>query len=225
MAQHFHHELKRLENRLLLLTAVVEESFRNAIRSVENRDLDLAASVADNDQRTNSMEVEIEDDCRNLLALHKPVAHDLRFIVTALKMTNDLERIGDFAARIAEKGKLLAEYPSVALPADFPAMADLARSLFQRSVDTLINMDAREACNIIALDKRVDQYMQDINNEVVEWIKQTPETIAACINILWMVLALERVGDHASNIAEDVVYLIEGDIVRHQINAIDPENA
>lgn len=217
MAQHFHHELKKLDKLLLLLTAVVEENFRGAIRSVENRDLDLACKVESDDQRTDDMEVEIEEECLKILALYQPVANDLRRIVSALKMTNDLERIGDFATRIARKGKVLAEHPHVPLPADFRAMADMVRSLFQRSVDALIRMDSDEACEVITLDKQVDQYNQDINDEVVEWMKQAPETIPAGINILWMIRALERVGDHASNIAEDVVYLVEGDIVRHQI--------
>lgn len=217
MAKHFHQELKRLEKSLLLLSSVVEENFRGAIRSVENRDLDLASKIERDDQRTDDMEVEIEEECLKILALHQPVANDLRRIVSALKMTNDLERIGDFATRIARKGKVLAEYPQVPLPDDFRAMAEMVRSLFHRSVNALISMDSEEAREVITMDKRVDQYNQNIGDKVVEWMKQTPENIPAGISILWMIRALERVGDHASNIAEDVVYLIEGDIVRHNI--------
>lgn len=219
MTQHFHRELDKLEKRLLTLTAVVEENFRNAIRSVEDRDLDLADKVEGDDQRADDMEVEIEEECLKVLALHQPVAHDLRLIVAALKMTSDLERIGDFATRIARHGRLLAEYPRVTMPADFSDMADVVCSLFHRSVDALISLDSEEAYDVIALDQRVDKYNRDIGNEVTEWMKNNPETIPACLNILWMARALERVGDHASNIAEDVIYLAEGDIVRHQLDA------
>lgn len=223
MTQHFHRELDKLEKHLLTLTAVVEENFRNAIRAVENRDLDLVQKVEADDQRVDDMEVEIEEECLKTLALYQPVAHDLRFIVSALKMNADLERIGDFATRIVRKGRLLAEYPRVELPSDFRDMADVVCSLFHRSVDAFISMDAKEAYAVIALDQRVDQYHRDIGEELTGRMRANPNNLDPYLSILWMVRAMERVGDHASNIAEDVIYLAEGDIVRHQVHTENPK--
>lgn len=216
MAQHFHREVDSLKKKILVLSAVVEEDVQRAVKSVADRDARLAQRVIDDDSGIDQMEVEVEEDCLKILALHQPVAIDLRFIIAVLKINNDLERIGDLAVNIAERSVALASQPKMGAPMDFNAMASKVQTMLRMSLDSLVNMDCALARQVIARDDEVDAANRDVFSNVHETIRRNPDTVEYMISMLSVSRNLERIADYATNIAEDVIYMSDGEIVRHR---------
>jgi phosphate transport system protein len=216
MAKHLQKEIENLKKKLLVLGAKVETSVRDATLSIEKRDAVLAQKIIDNDIDTDNKEIEIEEDCLKILALHQPVAIDLRFIVAVLKINNDLERIADLAVNIAERAVFLSTQPRVNISIDLVDMAHKAQLMLKQSLDALINHDAELAHKVCTSDDVVDGMNRQMYLKVQEAILKNPEQISALIHLLSASRHLERIADHTTNIAEDVIYMIEGQIVRHR---------
>lgn len=216
MAKHLQREIENLKRQILALGAKVETSVRDAALSIEKRDEILAQNIIDNDIIIDEAEVEIEEDCLKILALHQPVAIDLRFIVAVLKMNSDLERIGDLAVNIAERAIFLAGKPRVNISVDLVEMAHKTMTMLRNSLDALINHDSVLAHRVCASDDNVDQMNRQMYIEIQEGITRNPEQIHSLIHLLSVSRHLERIADHATNIAEDVIYMLEGRIIRHK---------
>ncbi|MCF7854188.1 MAG: phosphate signaling complex protein PhoU [Candidatus Pacebacteria bacterium] len=217
MSKHLEHELDELEKQLLTLSACVEESIHKSIKAFETRNTDLADEVIAEDQKIDEIEVDLEEECLKILALYQPVAVDLRFIVAALKINNDLERVGDYASNIAKRTKKVAALAPVSLPFDFHDMAEKALAMLRQSLDSFVRMDTRMAHEIRSMDKVVDECNREVERLANKGIKEDPGNEEAYLQIIWVSRSLERVGDHATNIAEDIIYMLEGEIVRHSI--------
>lgn len=217
MTLHMNNEIDKLKKKILAFCAQVEEQLWQAVKAVKERDRNLARQVIDRDSTIDKQEVNIEEECLKILALYQPVAIDLRFIVTVLKINNDLERIGDLAVNVAERAVYLADQPKFDISADLLDMAENAQSMLKRSLDALINHDAKLASQVCASDDAVDQMNRQMYLKVQEAILKNPEQISALIHLLSASRHLERIADHATNIAEDVIYMIEGQIIRHKV--------
>jgi phosphate transport system protein len=212
---HYVREVERLRALLLSLSAAVEENLRKAVDSVMQRDQTLATQVIDKDREIDLLEVDVEEECLKILALHQPVANDLRFIVAALKINNDLERIGDLAVNIAERTIFLSTLSMPQTSFDFPGMAEKAQAMVQNSLDAMLNQDLELAESVRASDDEVDEINRAMYEQIKEGIRKEPDRINALIHLLSISRHLERMADHATNIAEDVIYMIKGEIVRH----------
>ena len=216
MPKHLQREIELLKKGLLSLGARVESSVRDAALSIENHDAELAQKVIESDIEIDYSEVEVEEDCLKILALHQPVAIDLRFIVAVLKINNDLERIGDLAVNVAERGAYLASQPKLDISIDLVEMGYKAQLMLKNSLDSLINHDAHLAHQVCISDDQVDAINRQMYMEVQDEILKNPKQISALIHLLSASRHLERIADHTTNIAEDVIYMIEGQIVRHK---------
>jgi phosphate transport system protein len=216
MAKHLQKDIEALKKKMLTLSAIVEESVRRATRSIAERDIKLANRVVETDEEIDQMEVEVEEECLKILALHQPVAIDLRFIIAVLKINNDLERIGDLAVNVAERAVYLATREKTDIPFDFPKMSELAQSMLRKSLDSLVNLDIPLAREVCAADDEIDKMHREMYSQVQAGILKNPEEIDCLINLLAVSRQLERIADHATNIAEDVIYMIEGEIIRHK---------
>jgi len=216
MTTHLQREIENLKKKILGMSAEVEESLRNAVEALVKRDVRLAQVVMDGDRRIDHMEVEIEEDCLKILALHQPVAIDLRYVVAVLKINNDLERIGDEAVNVAERAAYLATHPPIDLPLDFKGMATKAQFMVSRSIDALVNLDTAVAQHVRASDDEVDEMNRHMYQLIQEYVGTHPERVTESIHLLSTSRHLERIADQATNIAEDVIYMVEGEIVRHQ---------
>jgi phosphate transport system protein len=217
MTQHMQRELDNLKKMILALSAVAEESVQKAARSLETLDVPLAEEVIGSDDLVDQMEVDLEEECLKVLALHQPVAIDLRFIIAVLKINNDLERIADLAVNIAERTVGLSGMSRVEIPFDFAGMARRAETMLNMSLDALVQLDTGIAHQVIALDDEVDA-MHSANYGLIKaQILARPETLDALIQHLSLSRHLERIADLATNIAEDVIYMIDGVIVRHSL--------
>ena len=215
MTVHMKNEIERLKKKLLALCAQVDQQLRQAVKSIKDRDAALARRVIENDYRIDQDEVDVEEECLKILALYQPVAIDLRFIVTALKINNDLERIGDLSVNIAERSEFLAHQDPIDAPFDFDLMAEKAQEMLRKSIDALVNIDTDLAHAVCEMDDEVDAINKEMYDLVKRSILNRPEFIEMLIHLLSVSRHLERVGDHATNIAEDVIYMAEGRIVRH----------
>ena len=216
MTIHFHREMESVKSQILRLGTMVEEQLYHAIRAVEELDEDLAKTVISQDDRIDQKEVEIEEECLKVLALHQPVAIDLRLLVAVMKINSDLERIGDTASNIADTVAYLKANQSDSRKSfAFRTMADKARALFKRSLDSLINMDEQLATEVCAGDAEIDELHRSMYEMVEEGIKSHPENVGVYLRYLRISRNLERVGDHATNIAEDVLYMDRGHNFRH----------
>lgn len=208
-------ELEKLKRRMLTVGAMVEERVRMALRAVEDRDADLAFKIIESDKEIDYNEVEVEEECLKILALYQPVAVDLRFITAVIKINNDLERIGDEAVNIAERVVYFAKRPPVSVPVDYTEMGEKTQTMLKNSLDALVNMDVDLAYKICLKDDEVDDINRDIFKKITEYIKLQPDRTYYLIHLLSVSRHLERIADHATNIAEEVIYLIEGQISRH----------
>ncbi len=215
MAVHLQKEIDDLKKKILRLSTMVEENVERAVRSVEKRDAVLAEKVIDMDKAVDIMEIEVEEECLKVLALHQPVAVDLRFIVAVLKLNNDLERIGDLTVNIAERSLVLAGRPPFALTSNFPAMMEKARLMLTKALDALVNLDPRLALEVCASDDEVDALYREMFEKVKVGVVESPANVDDYLQMLSITRHLERIADHATNIAEDVIYMIEGSIIRH----------
>jgi len=216
MAVHLKREVENLKKKILSLSEIVEDRVKCALKAVDDHDEALARTVINRDSEIDNFEVEIEEDCLKLLALYQPVAIDLRYIIAILKINNDLERIGDLAVNIAEKATIIAGKKKKYEPPEFARMAEKTYGMLRRSLKALINIDAKLAREVI----NDDDFVDSINRRIYDWakqqIKENPEDITALINQLSISRHLERIADQTTNIAEDVIYMIEGEIVRHR---------
>lgn len=215
MAKHLQKELERLKKRILSLGAVVEERVRMSTRALEQRDAKSAENIISTDYEVDEREVEIEEECLKILALHQPVAVDLRFLVAVVKINNDLERIGDEAVNIARCAVLIARKEPLSDTPDFRVMADKVESMLKKSLDALVNLDLDLAFRILTLDDEVDRMYSAMYDRIKNLIKDHTNRVGSLMNFFLVSRYLERIADHATNIAEEVVYMIEGEIVRH----------
>lgn len=216
MALHLTKEIAKLKNKVLKLCALVEENVKSAVDAVTNLDIDLAISVKEKDDRIDSMEIELEEECLKILALYQPVANDLRYVIACLKMNNDLERIGDLAVNIARRAITVAKFSEEPIFLDFYPMMDKMRSMLKNALDALIEMNAELAVQVLTHDDEIDAMNKQMQKQVLELIKKNPEKVEYYIHLLSVSRHLERIADYATNIAEDVIYMVTGKIVRHQ---------
>jgi phosphate transport system protein len=220
MSKHLHRELAKIKKQTLSLGALVEERARTAVLAVETRDADMAQKVIDSDWEVDEMEIEIEEECLKVLALYQPVAVDLRFLVATIKINNDLERIGDEAVNIAERLVVMAKRPPMTFLFDYTPMAEKVQAMLKMSLDALVHLDVQLALNVITMDDEVDAIQVQAYDRIKEALKEFPDRVGYLINLLLVSRHLERLADHSTNIAEEVVYLIEGNIVRHGLRTI-----
>jgi len=215
MAKHLQRELEKLKKRILSLGAMAEERVHMAKIAIEARDASIAQNIIDNDFEIDETEMDIEEECLKILALHQPVAVDLRFINAVIKINNDLERIGDEAVNIAERILIIAKQNKLDIPFDYSFMADKTEAMLKNSLDALVNQDLDLAVKVCASDDDIDKLQAEAYDVIKEAISENPSRVGYLINLLLISRHLERIADHATNIAEEVVYMIEGEIVRH----------
>lgn len=214
----FHRELEKLRKKLLHEAAVVEDAIERALQAFIDRDLDLANEVIAGDRAIDELEIDVEEDCLKILALYNPVAVDLRFIVSVLKMNNDLERMGDIAVSIARRASYLARRDALlAMPPEFHQMANAVSSMIRQSLDALINGDVDLALSICKQDDEVDRMKRRIANELRDRLTAEPASVRSLLKMMDVTRHLERLADLATNIAHDVIYLVKGEIVRHAL--------
>lgn len=216
MSLHLQRQIEKLKKMLLSLGALVEEAVQHAIAAVRQRDSERARQVIAGDTRIDLHEIDLEEECLHTLALHQPVAFDLRFVVAVLKINNDLERIGDLAVNIAEQAEFLASESRVEqMPFDLAGMSEKVESMLRQSLDALVNIDVARARAVRALDDEVDAIHRGMYERVTASIRRQPGQLEQMIHLLNISRQLERIADHAVNIADDVLYLAEGEIARH----------
>lgn len=226
MAVHLMRETEKLKKMVLSLAAHVEDNVRNAVRSVIERDQALAYKTIETDHEIDVAEVDVEEECLKILALHQPVAHDLRYIVAMLKINRDLERIGDLAVNIAERAIQMIAKPRPATTFDLNTMAEKCQTMVARSLDAMINRDAALARSLwLSEDDKIDHMMADAFEMVEKEIRERPELTEPLMNVLSVARSLERIADHATNIAKDTIYMVEGEIVRHRKRKIREQMA
>ncbi len=216
MSKHLQRDLDNLQRDLLALAASVEEAIHKSIQALQGRQATVARQVIDGDNVIDAEENHVEEECLKLLALHQPVAVDLRRIAAALKINTDLERMADLAEDIAERALHLAQFPPIPVPAKLQQMTDLTTSMVRQSLDAFVNLDSRLARLVCRLDDEVDRYNKTIIEELVHLMQKSPEMVEPGLSLFSATRHLERIADHATNIAEDVVYLAEGEIIRHR---------
>lgn len=216
MKRHLEKELSGLKKRILSLGAMAEERVRMTIRAFETKDGELARKVIESDRDIDEAEVEVEEECLKIIALHQPVAVDLRFINIVIKINNDLERVGDEAVNIAERVENISQRMPLSFPFDFAVMAEKAEAMLKNSLDALVNQDVDLAYRVCLDDDEVDAMNHAIYDKVKEVIKEQPDRVAYLLNLMLIGRHLERIADHATNIAEEVIYMIEGEIFRHK---------
>jgi phosphate transport system protein len=221
MSKHLERDLDNLQQDLLALASSVEEAIHKATHALQDREPRLAQEVIDGDNAIDEEENQIEDECLKMLALHQPVAVDLRRIVSALKINTELERMGDLAEDIAERAAHLAGLPEIAVSNKLQRMTDVTTTMVRQSLDAFVNLDARLARVVCRLDDEVDRYNEDIIDDLIKTMQQSPELVEPGLSMFSAVRHLERIADHATNIAEDVVYLVEGEIIRHRPAAVE----
>jgi phosphate transport system protein len=217
MQRHFHEELEALKQTLLAMGGLVEDQIRRVMTALLERDSALAQEVIDRDRQVNAYDVEVDETCVELLALHQPAAGDLRFITTAMKIVTDLERIGDQAVNIAQRALELNEEPQLKPYIDLPRMAERAQRMVNESLDAFVARDTALARRVCAEDAEVDVLKEQIFRELLTFMMADARTIPRAIRLMLISRFLERVADHATNIAEMVVYMVESKMVRHTL--------
>ncbi|HCD33048.1 MAG TPA: phosphate transport system regulatory protein PhoU [Phycisphaerales bacterium] len=215
MSIHFRRQTEKLKKMVLTLGGMVEQALRDAINSLDQRDPELAQRVIRGDRQINSTEVEIEEECLATLALHQPVAFDLRYLIAILKMCNDLERIGDLAVNVAEQAKFLcSEEEIMHVPYDLTAMASRAQMMLKNALDALVNVDTTLAEGVRAADRQVDAIYREMFELIEAAMRENPHQLTQLIHYLQIGRQIERLADHAVNIAEDVLYLSNGEFFK-----------
>ena len=215
MQRHFDEELKDLKEKILRMGAKVEEQIANAIKALVERNSDLSKHVIVNDHQVNAMDVEIDEICLSLIALHQPTAGDLRLITTAMKISTELERMSDLAENIAERALELNEEPQLKPYIDIPRMAEHAQRMVKEALDAFVTRDSQLARKVCRDDDFVDGLTHQIFRELLTYMMEDPHSVSRAVRITFVAKYLERVADHATNVAELVVYLVEGKIIRH----------
>jgi phosphate transport system protein len=215
MPQRLQRQIEKLKKSILSLGADVEKIIRMALEAIENHDVKLAEQVIEMDKDIDQKEIDLEEDGLKILALYQPVAIDLRYIIAVLKINSDLERMGDLAVNIAERAHKFNSNKNIHMPPDIKLMGKKVQDMVQKSLDCLVNKDADLASEIGAEDDEVDDLNRKIVKDVGESIKKEPNKYDALIELIVVSRSLERIADHATNIGEDVVYMMRGEIIRH----------
>lgn len=213
--RHFVEELEQLKTKLLEMGALVEAAIQRSISAVIHKDRNAADEVFRNEARINAIEIEVDEFAVNLLALNQPMAADLRLIVAALKINTDLERMGDLAVNVAQRARSLMEEPVVKPMIDMPHIAGLVQSMVRKALDAFVTRDAELARSVLASDDAVDNMRTACYHELVSFMEKDPQNIKAALDLLAVTRNLERIADHSTNIAEDVLFLVKGVDVRH----------
>ncbi|MBN2707370.1 MAG: phosphate signaling complex protein PhoU [Deltaproteobacteria bacterium] len=216
MSMHLQRELEHLKKELLRIAAMVENATDKALVSLVERRIELAYEVIDEDDLIDQAEVRIEEDCLKILALHQPMATDLRFVITALKVNNDLERVGDLAVNIAERAAYLSRKEMLAVTLDFPKMAAEVMKMLKAALDALTRQDTELARKVIAGDDLIDDYNRRMYTSLQHLMRENPSTIKRAMHLLSASRHLERIADLATNICEDLIYMVEGEVIRHR---------
>jgi phosphate transport system protein len=216
MPRHFEREIESLRKTLLTLSAAVDEAVHKALLSIRRRDVNLAREVIAGDKDIDLMEVEVEEECLKVLALYQPVANDLRYIVGVLKMNDELERIGDLAVNIAKRAEHIAGLVPVPIPFDFDTMTERTLWMLQASIQALVNLDTDLARQVWFADEEVDEIHRAAYDGVKDAIRADISGLDSLVSMLTLARFVERIADQATNIAKDVLYMIEGEIVRHR---------
>lgn len=211
----FQEKIAHLRLQVIKEGTLVEEALAKACRALFDFDTSLAQEVIDEDDVIDRMEMDIEDECLEIIALHQPVADDLRFLVAVLRINNDLERIGDIAGNIAKRSRYLAAHPKVSVPLDFPEMSRRAREMVKKAIDSLVNRDVELARAICAADEELDRMRNEGQEILIREMSRQSDKTETLVRMFAIVRHFERIGDMATHIAEDVIYLVEGEIVRH----------
>lgn len=211
-----HRQIQKIKRRLLSIGAIVEEQVDLAVKSIVSRDKALAQKVINRDVEIDLMEVDLEEECLNVLALHQPMAVDLRIIIAVMKINNDLERIGDLAVDATERALVLIEQEPVEFPFDFGTMSKAVQKMLRDCLDALINLDMDLAVKVCSSDDAVDAMHASVFSKVAKEVVKQPEHVDQLLTYLSVSRYLERIADHTTNIAEDVIYLVKGSIVRHR---------
>ncbi|HJU05153.1 MAG TPA: phosphate signaling complex protein PhoU [Nitrospiraceae bacterium] len=215
MLRHFDEELKELKEKILRMGGLVESQIQGALRALTERDSALAKQVIENDHRVNALDVEVDEDCLRLFALYQPAARDLRFITTAMKISTELERMSDLAENIAERTIELNDEPQLKPYIDIPRMANWSMRMVKESLDGFVNSDAELARKVCADDDFVDVLTEQLFRELLSFMLEDPKTTTRAIRLTFIGKYIERIADHATNVAELVVYMVEGKIIRH----------
>jgi len=213
--QHFQHELETLKERLLAMGGLAEDRVRTAMQGLVDREGDLIDQVLNGDMPLNELHIEIDDLCLKLLALHSPMAADLRGIMAAIKINSDLERVGDMAVNIAEAARRYTTHPPVKRLIDIPRMATTAQNMLRDALDSYVRGDMQLAQRVLDEDDELDSLKTQVFRELLTFMLQDPSTIEPSLDLILISRHLERIGDHATNIAEDVIFMVSGRDVRH----------
>jgi len=222
---HFQKELAELKENLLKMAAIVEEALRNSVQSLVKRDSDLARKTFEVEDRINKMEIAIDEMCLKLLALRQPMAADLRFITSAMKITTDLERMGDQAVNIAERALSLNEAPQLKPYIDIPHMTEIVQSMVKDVLDAFVNRDSKLARSVCARDDLVDGLNDQVVRELLTYMMSDPKTITRAVHLMIVARCLERIADHATNIAEDVIFMVDALVIKHHADEKKEEEA
>ena len=225
MSKHLQRDLEYLKKELLGIASMVEEATNKAILALTERRPELTEEVICQDDLIDQKEVQVEEECLKALALHQPVAADLRFIITAMKVNNDLERMGDLAVNIAERAAYLSTHEHLRVALDFPRMAEGVQTMLRNSLDALTNKDTALARNVLKMDDEIDAANRKMYIILQEWMHRNPDGIERAVHLLSASRHLERIADLATNIAEDVVYMAEGELIRHRIEDFSEKNS
>jgi phosphate transport system protein len=214
----FDEELAELKQQILRMGSLVEGQIRQALNALIDRNDDLAKEVIDNDRQVNTMDVAVDEACLELLALQQPAARDLRFITTAMKISTELERMSDLAENICERAIELHEEPQLKPYIDIPLMADRAIKMVGEALDAFVRGDSALARKVLEEDDYIDELNEQIFRELLSFMTENPQTISRAIRLSFISKYIERIADHATNVAELVVYMVEGKIIRHMIS-------
>jgi phosphate transport system protein len=216
MPKRLQKDIEKIKKMVLSVGAMVEERLRMSIKAIETWDAGLAEDIIRRDYEIDELEIEVEEESLKILALHQPVAVDLRFLIATIKINSELERIGDEAVNIANRVRNISKRRKLDLSFDFTIMAEKAATMLRLSLDALVNLDQDLAFKVLTLDDEVDLMHREIYDRIKEAMSQNPNYVGYLINLYTTSRHLERVGDHSTNIAEEVIYLIEGEIIRHR---------
>ena len=208
-------KIEKLNNQLLSVGALVEENIQLAVKAIERKDASLATRVIDGDMEVDRQEVDLEEECLEILALHQPVAVDLRHIIAVLKINKDLERAADLAVNIAETAIHLSGQPKMMIPQDYFIMAQKTYGMLSKSIDSFVNMNVESAYQVMQEDDEVDRMKHTLHKKFEEQVGKEPGSTANLIHLFLVSRHLERIGDLATNVAEEVIYMVTGEIVRH----------
>jgi phosphate transport system protein len=223
MSKHLVRDLENLQRQILAMAGYVEEIIYRSIQALREHDKALAQEVIAGDNNVDVVDNAVTEECLKLLALHQPVARDLRRIATVFMIATDLERMGDLASDIADRALSIPASIAITIPGRLPRMTDLTTSMVRQSLDSFVNLDGKQARRVIRLDDEVDHYNAAIIDELMGRMKDAPQSIEGNLSLFSAVRHLERIADHATNIAENVLYLVDGEIVRHRHQTIEEE--